>query len=312
MSGLRIVPGRARRPLGDRDDRLRRLRVGMRLDDRVAARRPHSRSIGSSGTCPSSGTPSSARERRAAAGAEELLAGADEPRHVLDDADRRACRSSAPSAPRGSRPAARPAAASSRAAPRRAAAAARARSRRRRFRAACRRRACPARPSGRRRGTARARGGASARATSPARCRRGRSRSRSASGRRARAARSSCRRRPGAGGRRASAAASGRRRPRRAGRRAGRARPARPRYSTVSDDLPTPPLPDAMATTRVVGSSEISRSARPPRGASRAPPSPPGSSRRTRARPTSTPGDARRPPCRPAPGTSGAAGSRRQ
>ena len=98
-----------------------------------------------------------------------------------------------------------------------------------------------------------------------ARCRRGRTRSTSASAPRARAARSSCRRRPAAGGRRACAGSSGRRRRRRGRRRfSPRAASAAARLA-VSVDLPTPPLPEAIASTRVPASSEIVFSGRPPR-----------------------------------------------
>ena len=85
------------------------------------------------------------------------------------------------------------------------------------------------------------------------RCLRGRSRSTSVSDRARPAARSSCRRRRASGRSRACAGSSGRR-----CRRRG-SRPRRPRAAsaaamlTVTVDLPTPPFPEATASTRVVG-----------------------------------------------------------
>ena len=72
---------------------------------------------------------------------------------------------------------------------------------------------------------------------------------------RAPAGRSSCRRRPAAARRRACAGSSGRRCRRRARRRAGRAAESAAARFTVSDDLPTPPLPLAIASTRVARST---------------------------------------------------------
>ena len=51
----------------------------------------------------------------------------------------------------------------------------------------------------------------------------------------------------------------------------------------MSDDLPTPPLPDATAITRVRGRERIALSAAPPRSCVESAAFPPASSRRTRA-----------------------------
>ena len=210
----------------------------LRRHVRAPLRRTASRSAGSSGTRAEQRHAELVGEPLAPAGPEDLGASCSRPRR------RRACRSSAPSSPRARRPPARAAAASSRRPPRRAAAADRARSRRRRCRAACRRRARRGRPSARPAGTARARGAASARATSPAGCRRGRSRSTSAAGRARPAGRSSCRRPPASARCRACAGSSGRRCRRRGCRPPCRVAASAAAMFTVSDDLPTPPLPE--------------------------------------------------------------------
>ena len=116
---------------------------GSRQDERLARVGRTRAARASSGTEPSSGTPSCVGEPLAAAGAEHLRG------HVLDHAEQRACRSSAPSRRARRRPPARAAAASSRSPPRRAAAAGRARSRRRRCRRHVDERARRARPSAR-------------------------------------------------------------------------------------------------------------------------------------------------------------------
>ena len=274
--GLADAAARALDPLGQSGDRLGRLRVGRRFETRVSRRRPlraaRDRTAPGRAAVPRSPRRDAAHPRRRTAPGRCRRATTCSRRRR-----RSASPPSGPSALRGPRPAARPAAASSRSRPPRAEAAGRERSRRPRCRAACRRRACPALPNGRRRGTARAPGAASALATSPGCCPRGRSRSTSASTSHAREGRSWCRRRRGAAARRACAGSSGRRRRRRGLRRARRARPAQPRdwrsASTCRRRLsPTRWRPHAWRD-RARSSSRAGRLA----SARRAPPSPPGS-----------------------------------
>ena len=70
---------------------------------------------------------------------------------------------------------------------------------------------------------------------------------------------------PASGGCRACAGSSGRRCRRRGCRPRGPALRAPRRGSTVSDDLPTPPLPEATASTRVFGESRMPFDSTPPR-----------------------------------------------